>query len=656
VAYVLSLIALVLLMAIGMTLNYASVLEFRRSENQQEITSARLAAESGLDFAILALQNCQSEPTLYDLPDMMEVVYNHLSEQLPKSGVALVEDGGVPRVIVPSATLPSGQSFSLQLYVSAWNPDDDTAPAELQLVSTGRVGSTSRSVGTQFNVETSKKVLDYAVVSTVRSIIRGNVTINGDICSSWSRIVGPNRYGYDVAWPLDIGHTSEAWRLQENIIVNGRIATTMSQEDFEDDKTRRGRRGEPLAPVDAVRHPELILQMSYNESPMANMTKDDFDTSMYRDRPETAGDVPADWERKTLDYPRDNTELLEKNRRKYKDAKGNWLRGYRDENGAWWRGTYNSKKNTWAMTDMYGNEKNVAGNGSKTQFQEYSSVGNYVRWSNESHYVTTPCPDPAQPRVTNEYWLNGRSFWRARYEGFDGTDSDKPTFKNLHIPMGSHAHFKNCTFTGITYVETDEVSGLSSNQSYNKYNNLRLGMKDSGSYKGKKAPNNVIFENCTFEGPIVSGVPKHYRWMDNSVDFIGKTEFKSSAIKQEMAGATILMPNYNVDVGDFNMGELGSESKLVGLVVGGIVDIRDNAVVDGTVMSMADLRNVCTKDTWYYGSNIGNWEHSRESSGEGYVPSERITITPDPENVLPMGMKRRYTLDQIDTSYREFSE
>ncbi len=89
--------------------------------------------------------------------------------------------------------------------------------------------------------------------------------------------------------------------------------------------------------------------------------------------------------------------------------------------------------------------------------------------------------------------------------------------------------------------------------------------------------------------------------------------------------------------------------------MGGIVDIRDNAVVEGTILSMANLDFVAAANVWKWGSNVGNWEGAGEVLGGGGVETSTITITPDPDNVLPLGYKRRYRVNPNVDTYEEIS-
>ena len=224
------------------------------------------------------------------------------------------------------------------------------------------------------------------------------------------------------------------------------------------------------------------------------------------------------------------------------------------------------------------------------------------------------------------------SVWEQFPQKATGTWFYRPQYANktlswTYISPDTHARFTNCTFKGITYIDT------------------------VGTTQG--SGNNIVFENCTFEGPVVTNVPARFQWQNNSLLFEGDTEFKPNEIAPHLDGTTILAPNFNVNIGDFNKQGTTSDSKITGILVGGIVDIRDNAVIEGTILSMANLDNIGDSSVFYYGSNLGYWEHDAEESG-GEVPmTANIRITPSENTTLPIGMRRRYSVVMNPGTYSE---
>ena len=186
---------------------------------------------------------------------------------------------------------------------------------------------------------------------------------------------------------------------------------------------------------------------------------------------------------------------------------------------------------------------------------------------------------------------------------------ENKVIRNKRLPSGNNALFINCTFEGDVFY--------------------------LGSTGGIGA-NNVRFENCTFNCPIITGVPPQFGpedWKKNALYFTGETVFNNDALDE----ATILAPNYNVDIGN-----ISSDSALTGLVVGGVVDIRGDATIDGTILSMADPLEL--------GDQAGQLDTSVGISDAG---GSTITITPTPQRLLPIGVSTKVLLVRDGNSYLE---
>ena len=225
-----------------------------------------------------------------------------------------------------------------------------------------------------------------------------------------------------------------------------------------------------------------------------------------------------------------------------------------------------------------------------------SLIGNYDYTVTE--YFPYAEGDYTQPKSSSSFRYTRRVY-------------DNRTLNNVRVPQGQHALFKNCTFEGILFIETRS----------NYYN--------SASYT-----NNIRFEDCTFNGVIVTDVPSstnHYSWwMRNALTFTGHSIFENTSHIQE---ATVLAPNFNVNIGSTAQVGDNSNSIIKGAVVGGIVDVYGDATIHGTIISMYDT----SAHSRGYVTNIGDAEDGgSESNGtiEGV-----IDITPDPDQLLPSGIK-----------------
>jgi hypothetical protein len=229
-------------------------------------------------------------------------------------------------------------------------------------------------------------------------------------------------------------------------------------------------------------------------------------------------------------------------------------------------------------TSMYAKEVSVLSAGHTTNTKEYfpHASGDYE-----------------QP-IVGSIELN-----RTVYDGV--TISDKRA-------ISGNALFRNCIFEGIFYIGTTTGIGT----------------------------NNVRFEDCTFNGPIITGVPPKFGpedWKKNVLYFTGVSIFNNSIMEE----ATILAPNYNVDIGNTS-----SESVITGVVLGGVVDIRGDATIDGSIISMADPME------------LGDQANMLDTNiGISDAGNHTINISPSPDRMLPIGIKTKVIMVRDGDTYVE---
>ena len=193
------------------------------------------------------------------------------------------------------------------------------------------------------------------------------------------------------------------------------------------------------------------------------------------------------------------------------------------------------------------------------------------------------------------------------------------TFTNAKLPNNRNALFINCTFDEVLYIDVNK--------------------------SGSTNYNNVRFEDCTFNGTIVTDTPASLKWKKNALYFTGTATFQNDSYE-----ATILAPHFNVNLGNTDPINPGESNQLNGAIIGGIVDVRGNAVVDGTIISMADT----TQYTNGYVTNIGATlgDGGSETSEAGDVGT--IEITPNPDGRLPSGLTTPVVISSADSdSYVE---
>ncbi len=178
------------------------------------------------------------------------------------------------------------------------------------------------------------------------------------------------------------------------------------------------------------------------------------------------------------------------------------------------------------------------------------------------------------------------------------------TFTNKSLPNNRNALFKNCTFEGVTYIKCSKT--------------------------GSTYYNNVRFDNCTFNGPIITEVPQVLKWQQNCLYFTGSATFQNQAMEE----ATILAPHFNVNLGNTNPVE-GDTNVLTGAIVGGIVDVRGNAEIIGTIISMCDTTAWTSGYVTNVGATMGDGGSETTEPGDIGV----IHITPDPGQMLPSGIQ-----------------
>ena len=213
---------------------------------------------------------------------------------------------------------------------------------------------------------------------------------------------------------------------------------------------------------------------------------------------------------------------------------------------------------------------------------------------------------------------SSKRYDRKVYEGM--------TFSNVKVPKGTHALFKNCTFNDVLFIEANATYSDSANNT-----------------------NNIRFEDCNFNGAIVSDVPATSTtngtwWMRNCLYFTGTANFNNQSQFRE---TTVLAPNFNVNLGNTGAFESDSENVLTGAVVGGIVDVRGNARLFGTIISMFDTSAYSSG----YVTNIGAADDGGSES-VGYAGGT-IEITPDPDRLLPSGITTPVIISPVNNSYSE---
>ena len=196
---------------------------------------------------------------------------------------------------------------------------------------------------------------------------------------------------------------------------------------------------------------------------------------------------------------------------------------------------------------------------------------------------------------------------------------ENQTFTNAKLPNNRNALFRNCTFEEVLYVDC---------------------AKSTSSYY-----NNVRFEDCTFNGVIVTDTPSTLKWQHNALYFTGEATFENTSSIQE---ATILAPHFNVDLGNTNPVQTNN-NVLKGAIVGGIVDVRGNAQIEGTIISMCDTTQWPSGYVTNIGATLGDGGNETTVLGDVGV----ISITPDAGQMLPSGILSPIIIKPLLNTYSE---
>lgn len=196
---------------------------------------------------------------------------------------------------------------------------------------------------------------------------------------------------------------------------------------------------------------------------------------------------------------------------------------------------------------------------------------------------------------------------------------ENQTLSDARLPDNRNALFRNCTFEDVLYIDC--------------------------SKSGRSYYNNVRFENCTFNGVIVTNVPTTFKWQHNCLYFTGEATFNNTSDIQE---ATVLAPHFNVNLGNTNPAK-SDNNVLTGAIVGGIVDVRGNAQIYGTIISMCDT----TRWSSGYVTNIGATLDDGGSETTELGDIGVIGITPEADMMLPSGITSPIVIKPLQGTYRE---
>jgi hypothetical protein len=295
------------------------------------------------------------------------------------------------------------------------------------------------------------------------------------------------------------------------------------------------------------------------------------------------------------------------------------------------------------------------------------------------------------------------------YDYYQRPIYDNMTFTNVTIPKGTNGLFTNCTFVGVTYLQTEEdcdhvnwnyagaleyveVEATGEWIYQPKYPGLEAEAGGAAVASTRVESNNVRFHNCTFIGTISGDMPAEYTHWRNKVQLTGSTRFYidaedpdlaeqpdaeaiidlinalSDEDREELEKSSIILPGWSVDVGNFtNEQAVDPEDtpkvKLKGTIIAGILDVRGTADVFGTLMmtyrpvlGAGPLFYGGQPDTFnttigYFGPTDGDGEGDDDTGSE--LGFGEITLRYNPDAKLPDGIPWPIVVEAQPLTYVE---
>ncbi len=279
--------------------------------------------------------------------------------------------------------------------------------------------------------------------------------------------------------------------------------------------------------------------------------------------------------------------------------------------------------------------------------------------------------DPESPKPLGSTVFESVPYGSAHpYDFYQRPVYENMTFTNVRIPKGSNALFKNCKFVGCTFVETTvsntdvgfNYAGMQEADQSQKYPNLTAIVDGVPVSNTKTLANNLRFDGCTFEGALVSDVPGEFTHARNKIAFTGKTKFNienSTALTQSektlYKRSTIMAPHYSVEMGTFiDPGNPNENVQLTGTIVAGVIDMRGNISVEGTILTtfepqsntgpvVGETSPQFNTTLGYFSSASGDMEAELPLGGLGKVQVRYNPTIPMPDGITgPISMTPNY--------------
>ena len=152
---------------------------------------------------------------------------------------------------------------------------------------------------------------------------------------------------------------------------------------------------------------------------------------------------------------------------------------------------------------------------------------------------------------------------------------------------------------------------------------------------------------CTLneENNLPHVLPKIPDWVDEVLLVDGHSADATVAVARKLCPAINILYQPGRGKGDalkYGIGNATGDSAVTGIVLRGVVDVRGDATVDGTIVSMADPLEL--------GELAGMLDTSIGISDQG---GHTIDISPSPDRMLPMGIRTKILMVRDGDSFVE---
>lgn len=281
---------------------------------------------------------------------------------------------------------------------------------------------------------------------------------------------------------------------------------------------------------------------------------------------------------------------------------------------------------------------------------------------------TNPTSDPTGPVMD----LSGAVFEEVPfgsaypYDHYERPLYRNMTFTNITIPAGTNALFENCTFIGVTFVETTTANtdnnfnfaGMQEDDGSLRFPDMSVATTDPNTGTSvtvsstKDVSNNVRFHNCQFEGTIVTRAANAFTHVRNKLNFTGKTKFildesvyLTESEKDLFRRSTILAPHYSLEMGTFISPLDNNETvNLSGTIIAGLVDMRGQVKINGSLITtfepvsnvapvIGDTSPQFNTTLGYFPVDEGDLEAELPANGVGVIHVRYDPTIPMPDGI-----------------------